>query len=310
MTTLLRISTVRCFLAAACLIAVTATQVHADDRDTTTKVNGVISQIRSGLITVTTSWGTMRIQSDALTEAKVGDEITVWVNENNVVIDAYPKGGARPHHRWVRGNLTYTSGNKEAITLWTPEGKKDFIVKQNQSKFGSFAEGSPITVQLNDKGEVIDVHRQLELELAVTPVPHIEPGFRIKLQGVVADIKSGQVFVQTSVGRYSITAKTAPHDVKVGDKLTLWVSSNNVVVDHHAKGKEGVHRLITGELTYASGDLKEIKLITPEGERTFAVQHGESKLSGIKEGTHITIELNEAGKVIEIRKSDERETGK
>ena len=91
--------------------------------------------------------------------------------------------------------------------------------------------------------------------------------------------------------------------VAVGDKLMLWVSGNNVAIDHHAKGKEGVHRLITGSLTYASGDMKEIKLMTPEGERTFAVLHGESKLSGMKEGTPITIELNEAGKVIEIRKA-------
>jgi len=301
MITFLRTATVQCVLAAACLFAVMATQVIADDQVWTTKVNGVISEMRSGLIMVKTSWGTMTIQSDALTEAKVGDGITVWVNENNVVIDAYPKGAARPHHRWVRGNLTYTSGNQEAITLWTPEGKQDFIVKRNRSKFGSFAEGNPITVQLNDKGEVIDVHRQLELELAIAPMPHTDPGSRIKLEGVVADIKSGLVFVQTSVGRYSLTTKTAPHDVTVGDKLTLWISSNNVAVDHHAKGKEGVHRLITGKLTSASRDMKEITLMTPEGERTFSVQHGETKLSGMKEGTSITIELNEAGDVIEIR---------
>ncbi len=301
MTTFLRTALVRYCLAVTCLVAVTATQVSADDQVWTTKVSGVISQMRSGLIMVTTSWGTMSIQSDALTEAKVGDGITVWVNENNVVIDAYPKGAARPHHRWMRGNLTYTSGNQEAITLWTPEGKRDFIVKRNRSKFGSFAEGNPITVQLNDKGEVIDVHRQLELELAIAPMPHTDPGSRIKLEGVVVDIKSGLVFVQTSVGRYSLTTKTTPHDVTVGDKLTLWISSNNVAVDHHAKGKEGVHRLITGKLTSASKDLKEITLMTPEGERTFSVQHGETKLSGMKEGTSITIELNEAGDVIEIR---------
>jgi uncharacterized protein YacL (UPF0231 family) len=303
MSTFSKTAMAQCFLAAACLLALTATQVNADDQVWTTKVNGVISEMRSGLIMVTTSWGTMTIQSDALTEAKVGDEITVWVNENNVVIDAYPKGAARPHHRWVRGNLTYTSGNQEAITLWTPEGKKDFIVKRNRSKFGSFVEGSPITVQLNDKGEVIDVHRRLELELAIAPMPHIDPGFRIKLEGVVADIRSGLVFVQTPGGRYSVMTKTAPYDVTVGDKLTLWVSSDNVAVDHHAKGKEGVHRFITGKLTHVSGDLKEITLMTPEGKRTFAVQHGDSKLSGMKEGTPITIELNETGNVIEIRKA-------
>jgi hypothetical protein len=100
MSTFSKTAMAQCFLAAACLLAVTATQVNADDQVWTTKVNGVISEMRSGLIMVTTSWGTMTIQSDALTEAKVGDEITVWVNENNVVIDAYPKGAARPHHRW------------------------------------------------------------------------------------------------------------------------------------------------------------------------------------------------------------------
>ena len=303
MSTFSETAMAQCFLASACLLAVTATQVNADDQVWTTKVNGAISEMRSGLIMVTTSWGTMTIQSDALIEAKVGDEITVWVNENNVVIDAYPKGAARPHHRWVSGNLTYTSGNQEAITLWTPEGKKDFIVKRNRSKFGSFAEGSPITVQLNDKGEVIDVHRRLELELAIAPMPHIDPGFRIKLEGVVADIRSGLVFVQTPGGRYSVMTKTVPYDVTVGDKLTLWVSSDNVAVDHHAKGKEGVHRFITGKLTHVSGDLKEITLMTPEGKRIFTVQHGDSKLSGMKEGTPITIELNETGNVIEIRKA-------
>jgi uncharacterized protein YacL (UPF0231 family) len=303
MKQLLKASMIRFLLAVTCFLAAAATQAIADDRDTTTKVSGVIAQIRSGLISVTTSWGHMTIQSEALADATVGDEITVWVNENNVVIDAYPKGEPRPRHRWIRGKLTYASADKNAIKLWTPEGEKDFTVKRNRPKFTQFQEGTPITVQLNDKGEVIDVHRMLELELALAPTPRTRPGHRIKLEGVVAEIKSGQVFVKTAVGRYSLNAKTAPQDVKVGDELTLWVSDNNVAVDHHTKGKEGVHRLITGKLTYASGDKKEIKIMTPEGERSFPVQHGESKLSTIEEGTPITVELNEAGNVIEIRKA-------
>lgn len=290
-------------LGLACLMLVVATQASADDRDTTTKVSGVISKIHSGRISVTTSWGHMNIQSGALADAKVGDEITVWVNENNIVIDAYPKGTPRPYHRWVRGKLTYASADKNSITLWTPEGEKDFTVKRNRTKFSSYKEGALLTVQLNDKGEVVDVHGVLELELELALIPHTAPGNRIKLDGVVAEIKSGQVFVKTPVGRYSLNAKTAPQDVKVGDELTLWVSDNNVAVDHHAKGKKGVHRLITGKLTYASGDKKEIKLMTPEGERSFPVQHGESKLSTIEEGAPITVELNEAGNVIEIRKA-------
>lgn len=299
----LRRTIMPCVLASTWLIVGTATQVRADDRDTTTKVSGVISKIHDGRITVGTSWGHMRIQSDALADAGVGDKITVWVNESNVVIDAYPKGSTRPQHRWIRGRLTYASAAKDAITLWTPEGEKAFQVTKNHPKFTMLEDGALITVQVNDQGEVIDVHRLLKLELAVDPVPHIEPGFRIKLEGEVAEIRSGHVFVQTPGGRYSLNAKTAPQDVKVGDQLTLWLSDNNVAVDHHAKGKAGVHRLITGRLTFASGDKKEISLMMPEGERTFAVHHGESKLSGMETGTMITIELNEAGHVIEIRKA-------
>jgi hypothetical protein len=299
----LKIFNMHCLLATAWFMAAPVTEVNADDRDTTTKVSGVISRVHDGRITVGTSWGHMNIQSDALANAKVGDKITVWVNESNVVIDAYPKGSARPQHRWIRGTLTYASADKKAITLWTPEGEKAFQVKKNHPKFTMFEEGTPITVQVNDQDEVIDVHRLLDLELAVIPVPHIEPGFRIRLEGEVTEIRSGQVFVQTPGGRYSLNAKTAPRAVKVGDHLTLWVSDNNVAVDHHAKGKAGVHRLITGQLLFASDDKKTISLLMPEGEQTFSVRHGESKLSGMEEGTMIIIELNETGHVIEIRKA-------
>lgn len=55
----------------------------------------------------------------------------------------------------------------------------------------------------------------------------------------MADMKSGHVFVKAPGASYSLNAKTAPQDVKIGDELTLWVSGNNVAVDHHPKGKEG-----------------------------------------------------------------------
>ncbi len=75
------------------------------------------------------------------------------------------------------------------------------------------------------------------------------------------------------------------------------------MVSNGESGKEGVHRLITGKLTYTSGDKKEIKLMTPEGERSFPVQEGERPLSTIEAGTPITVELNKAGNVIDLRKA-------
>jgi uncharacterized protein YacL (UPF0231 family) len=251
-------------------------------------------------VEIATSWGHMSLQSEALNEGKIGDEVTVWVNESNVIIDAYPKGQGRPEHRRLHGTLTYASSENNAIKLWTSEGEQQFRVTKNSAKFTTFKVGTPITVRLNDNNEVIDARRQLEVPIAVAPVP--QPGFRIQLEGVVVRMKSGEVFVKTPGAEYSLNAKSVLPDVKVGDELTIWVSDNNVAVDHHAKGKAGAHHYIMGQLTSASDNFKEITLMTILGTRSFSVQHGESTLSGMKEGTSIMVELNEAGHVIEIRK--------
>ena len=155
MTTFLRTATVHCFLAAACLIAVMATQVNADDQVWTTKVNGVISQMRSGLIMVTTSWGSMTIQSDALTEAKVGDGIIVWVNENNVVLN-YHRAGESPYRRFVTGILRYTDRTKSHIRLWTPEGEELFSLVRIE-KANNLQEGHPITLEVSEARAVLDL---------------------------------------------------------------------------------------------------------------------------------------------------------
>ena len=48
---------------------------------------------------------------------------------------------------------------------------------------------------------------------------------------------------------------------------------------------------------------KEIKLATPEGEITFPLAHLETKTKGIKEGTPVTVEVNEAGTVIDVHRA-------
>ncbi len=300
MNTFLRTSGMQSCLAATCLIAVNATEVSADNRDTARKLSGTITKMDTRRVSIATSWGHMNIQSAALNDSKVGDEVTVWVNESNAVVDAYPEGRARPADHQVHGRLSAASSGKSTIKIRTLEGEKEFGVKQNLSKFTMFKEGTPITVHLNITGDIIDVQRQSDLLPVPAPVPH--PGFRIKLDGVVARIKSGQVFVKTPRAEYSLNAKSVLQDVKVGDELTIWLSDNNVAVDHHAKGKGGAHRYIMGQLAAASVDLKEVTLMTLSGTRSFTVAHGESKLYGMKQGTSLIVELNEVDHVIEIRK--------
>jgi hypothetical protein len=268
------------------------------------KLAGVVTKVKSGVVFVKTPTGQVTLASKGgLKHLAVGEEVTLWVNENNVVIDVHKKGD-KPHaYRFITGNLTYASADKKEIKLWTPEGEKTFPVEKGKAKLSVIKEGTPVTVEVNEAGDVIDVHR-VEVGIQVAPGANEQAGSHLKLTGVVTKVKSGVVFVKTPVGQVTVPAKGGLKETKEGDDLTLWVNENNVVIDVRKKGEATPsHRFITGKLTYASDDKKEIKLWTPEGEKSFPVEKGKAKLSVIKEGTMITVELNDAGNVIDIRKA-------
>jgi hypothetical protein len=65
--------------------------------------------------------------------------------------------------------------------------------------------------------------------------------------------------------------------LEVGEEVEMQVNENNAVIDVHRKGDtSNSQRFVTGNLSYTSADKKEIKLWTPEGEKTFDVQTGRS----------------------------------
>jgi len=127
------------------------------------KVEGVVTDVKSGLYTVKTPTGTLTLSEKASGRhghaPKVGDELTLWVNENNMVIDAHPKGQAGKTHRFLSGKLTSLDNVKSEIKLSTPEGDKRFKIKPETRSFADIAEGTPVTVELNENGEVIDLHK-------------------------------------------------------------------------------------------------------------------------------------------------------
>ncbi|MCW5797138.1 MAG: conserved exported protein of unknown function [Nitrospira sp.] len=284
----------------------------ADDVDRPTQrpgthmnVTGVVSHVQPDLLTVKTSWGRVRIASaTAPNNLEVGEEVEMQVNENNVVVDVHRKGDPSHSHRFVSGKLAYASLDRREIKLWTPEGEKIFAVQTGRSQLSGVSEGTPIAVELNEAGKVIDIHR-LTVELEIDEHPHTLSGSHLTLNGEVTKIQSGLVYVQTPVGRYTISEKTAPPDAAVGDEVTLWLNEENMVIDHHGKhkNKPGAHRLITGKLVYAGLTKKEIKLWTPEGEKVFPLDRMEVKTKPIAEGTTVIVELDESGRVIDLRKA-------
>jgi hypothetical protein len=270
------------------------------------KVSGVVAKVQSGQVTVKTSWGQMTISSTAGPEnLKVGEEVEMQVNEENIVIDVHRKGEPTHAHRLVAGKLIYAGKTKDQIKLWTPEGEKVFPLERMEVKAKPIAEGSPVIVELNEAGNVIDLRQSPTIDMSLDEHPHTKSGDHISINGVVTKIQSGVVFVKSPVGQYTINAKTAPADAAVGDEVTLWVNEENMVIDHHGKEKhkKGTHRLIFGKLIYAGTTKKEIKLKTPEGEKVFPLERMEVKTKPIAEGSNIVVELNEDGTVIDLRKA-------
>ncbi len=91
---------------------------------------------------------------------------------------------------------------------------------------------------------------------------------------------------------------------KAGDEVIVVLDENNYIVDMHLKGKEGEHQLVTGKLIHVGMVKKEIKLQTADGEKVFPLTEQGQKTKGIPDGTLVTVELNEAGAVIDLHRAD------
>jgi outer membrane lipoprotein-sorting protein len=91
---------------------------------------------------------------------------------------------------------------------------------------------------------------------------------------------------------------------KAGDEVIVVLDENNYIVDMHLKGKEGAHQWVTGKLIHVGRMKKQIKLQTPDGEKVFPLAEEGQKTKGMEEGELVTVELNEAGTVIDMHRAD------
>jgi len=129
------------------------------------KVEGVVTEVKSGLYTVKTSTGSTLTLTEAAavrhghSAPKVGDEMTLWVNEGNMVMDARPKGQSGKGPRFITGTLASIDNGKSQLTLATSGGEKSFHLRPESRMFRNIAVGAEVTIEVNDTGEVIDIHK-------------------------------------------------------------------------------------------------------------------------------------------------------
>lgn len=123
------------------------------------------------------------------------------------------------------------------------------------------------------------------------------------LEGIVVD-KGGTPAVKVPNGTiYQLNENRAlrhGHAVpQVGEKVTVVIDENNLVLEVHPEGTEGTHRFVTGEVVSIGLLQREITLKTDEGEQRFPMEKQEITAS-ITDGSSVTAELNEAGSVIDL----------
>lgn len=126
--------------------------------------------------------------------------------------------------------------------------------------------------------------------------------------GVVIQ-KAGALAVKTPDGatyqlNSNIALRKGQEPFKEGDEVSVLVDENNIVIDMHLKGQTAAHQFVTGKLVYVGKMKKGIKLQTSEGDKEFPLERLEVKTGGIPEGTMVTVELNEAGTVIDLHRAD------
>jgi hypothetical protein len=130
------------------------------------QVEGVVIERKSGLYTVKTSTGATLTLTEAAAvrhghgAPKVGDEMTLWVNEGNMVMDARPKGQHRNASQFISGTLESIDYGQSRMTLSTSGGDKGFKLRPESRMFRDIAAGSHVTIEVNESGEVIDLHRE------------------------------------------------------------------------------------------------------------------------------------------------------
>lgn len=122
------------------------------------KVSGTVSAIRSGIVFVKTPFGVLTLHHPSRRRIlKPDDQVSLWVDEDNYVIDVHGVGDGW-HHRMIRGMASYVDDERTKIRLVTPAGAEILLLDEAADKSTVLPEDVPVLVELNEANAVIDIH--------------------------------------------------------------------------------------------------------------------------------------------------------
>jgi hypothetical protein len=94
-----------------------------------------------------------------LSQAKVGDEVILVIDNNNLLIDLHSTDIPPAGHRSIAGRLTYADRLWEVIEITNAGGKQTFAVDESAgSRLAILKEGQIVHAELNEDNMVVDIH--------------------------------------------------------------------------------------------------------------------------------------------------------
>ena len=200
------------------------------------QVSGSIWRSKPGIVFLQTPIGPLSLSSKTtLRDVKSSQKITLWVHGTTTVIDVRERGVDKLVHRYVTAMPNFTSPEKQAVALWTPDGEQSFALGGLAAKIAGRPNEQPFTIEVDGSGTVRGLH-DLQYDLQVNQVPRTPSSVRLLLNGTVSKLKSNYVFLKTPLGIVTVSGKTGVRNAKVGQEMSVWVQDRHVAIDLYQDG--------------------------------------------------------------------------
>ena len=267
------------------------------------QISGSIWRSKPGIVFLQTPIGPLSLSSKTtLRDIRGSQKITLWIHGTTTVIDVREKGAGTFVHRYVTALPNFTSPEKNTVTVWTPDREQSLSLGTFENKIAGRPDHLPFTVEIDRSGTIKGLH-DVQFDLQVNQIPRSASPLHLLLNGRVSKVKSNYVFLKTPLGIVTVSGKTGVRNVKVGQEMSVWVQEQHVAIDVYHDGLSSPsRRFLSGPLTYEPHDHNRLVMQTPEGEQSVALTQRTSSVASLKEGWPITVELDQQGGLVDIRR--------
>ncbi len=135
-------------------------QLPPSGSDVQLLLTGTVSKLKSNFIFFKTPIGIINVNTKiGVKNAKVGQTLTLHIHHHHLVADLSADNGSSPTRRFLTGPLEFATPDRTSLRLWTPNGEQTYPADIGKAALAGVKVGSPITVELNGEGHVIDILR-------------------------------------------------------------------------------------------------------------------------------------------------------